>query len=102
MGLADRIGFRAGTCTPYPFFDRGTKQETALMVHPFAVMDSAMAYKMKLSPAEAVKEAKRMVDAVRSVNGNFISVWHERFLSGYGDERGWQILAPEVIAYARP
>lgn len=102
MGLADRIGFRAGTCTPYPFFDRGTKQETALMVHPFAVMDSAMAYKMKLSPIEAITEAKRMVDAVRSVNGNFISVWHERFLSGYGDERGWQIVAPEVIAYARP
>jgi hypothetical protein len=42
-----------------------------------------------------------MVDAVRNVNGNFISVWHERFLSGYGDERGWQIVAPEVIAYAR-
>lgn len=102
MGLADRTGFRAGTCTPYPFFDRIRKAETALMVHPFAVMDSALAYKMELSPVEAVQEAKRMVDAVRKVKGRFISVWHERFLSGYGDEQGWEVVAPEVIAYARP
>ena len=72
------------------------------MVHPFAVMDSALAYKMELSPVEAVQEAKRMVDAVRKVKGRFISVWHERFLSGYGDEQGWEVVAPEVIAYARP
>lgn len=102
MGLADRCGFRAGTCTPYPFFDREAREQTPLMIHPFAVMDSALAYNMKLTPTDAVKEAKRMVDAVRRVNGRFISVWHERFLSGYGDERGWGIVAPEVIAYARP
>ena len=102
MGLADRAGFRASTCTPYPFFDRTAERVTALRIHPFVVMDSALAYGMRLSPAEAVQEAKHMVDAVRRVNGRFISVWHERFVSGYGDERGWETMAPEVIRYARP
>lgn len=102
MGLADRIGFRAGTCTPFPFYDLLAEEQTALMVHPFAIMDSAMAYRMRLSPEAAVQEAQRMVDAVRKVEGRFISVWHERFLSGYGNEAGWGSLAKALIPYARP
>lgn len=102
MGLADRTGFRAGTCTAFPFFDLAAEQEHTLMIHPFAMMDSALCYKMQLSPPEAVEEAKRMVDAVRLVQGHFISVWHERFLSGYGDEAGWGVVAEELIPYARP
>ncbi|MBK6892654.1 MAG: polysaccharide deacetylase family protein [Flavobacteriales bacterium] len=102
MGLADHTGFRAGTCTAFPFYDLAAERETTLMIHPFAMMDSAMCYKMHLSPREAVAEAKRLVDAVREVQGHFISVWHERFLSGYGDEAGWGGVAEEVLQYARP
>ncbi len=102
MGLADRTGFRAGTCTAFPFFDLPAGKATKLNIHPFAVMDSALCYKMKLSPQEAAAEANRMVDAVRRVQGTFISVWHERFLCGYGDEQGWGGLATEVFNHARP
>ncbi len=102
MGLSDRTGFRAGTCAAFPFYDLSAEREHTLMIHPFAMMDSAMCYKMRLSPPEAIAEAKRMVDAVRRVKGHFISVWHERFLSGYGDEAGWDVVAKEVIPYARP
>lgn len=102
MGLADRSGFRAGTCTPYPFFDLMADAPMALMVHPFMVMDSTLCYKMKLQPQEAVVEACRMVDAVRNVQGRFISVWHERFLSDYGDEQGWGNVAEKVLDHARP
>lgn len=102
MGFADAVGFRAGTCTPYPFYDLHAEAPTALVVHPFAVMDSAMVYKMKLTPEEAAAKAMQLVDAVRAVQGTFISVWHERFLSDYGDEKGWGCLAREVITHARP
>jgi hypothetical protein len=102
MGLSDQIGFRAGTCTPYPFFDLEADRSSALVVHPFAVMDSALCYKMLLQPQEAVDAACRMADAVRKVQGRFISVWHERFLSGYGDEAGWETVAPQVLKHARP
>ncbi len=102
MGLADRTGFRSGTCTAFPFYDLAAERETTLMIHPFAMMDSALCYKMQLSPQEAITEAKRIVDAVRAVQGHFISVWHERFLSGYGNEAGWDVVAEEVLQYARP
>ena len=102
MGSADRTGFRAGTCTAFPFYDLLAEEATTLMLHPFAVMDSALCYKMRLSPEAAVKEAQRMVDAVRRVQGTFISIWHERFLSDYGDEAGWGCVAEAVIPYAKP
>lgn len=102
MGFADRTGFRAGTCTAYPFFDIVADAALPLMIHPFAVMDSAMAYRMKCTPREAVAEACRLADTVRAVQGTFISVWHERFLSGYGDEQGWGAVADDVLDHARP
>jgi hypothetical protein len=102
MGMPDNIGFRAGTCTPYPFYDLGSEEETSLMIHPFTVMDSALAYGMRLAPGAAVVAAQRMADAVRRVGGTFISVWHERFLSGYGDEAGWDQVAERVMNHARP
>lgn len=102
MGFADAVGFRAGTSTPYPFYDLHAEASTALVIHPFAMMDSAMAYKMRLSPEEAASKGRLLVDAVRAVQGTFISVWHERFLSDYGDEKGWGSLAREVVTYAKP
>lgn len=102
MGFADRLGFRAGTCTPYPYYDLEREKKTDLWIHPFAMMDSALCYKMGLGPIQAVTQAKVMVDVVKRVQGRFISVWHERFLSGYGDEAGWEGVAGEVLKHARP
>lgn len=102
FGLADQLGFRAGTCSPFPFYSIEHEQELPLMIHPFALMDSALAYKMGLRPAQALREGKRVVDAVRAVDGELSTVWHERFLSGFGDEAGWDMLAKELIPYARP
>ena len=34
MGYADQIGFRAGTCTPFYFYDLENEIQTTLKVHP--------------------------------------------------------------------
>lgn len=102
VGLHDNIGFRAGTCTPFPFFDVKNDRETDLMIFPFQVMDSALAYKMKLTPDEAIAASKRVIDKVRAVQGTFIGVWHERFISDHGAEKGWRRVVKETIRYAKP
>ncbi|MBL7962332.1 MAG: polysaccharide deacetylase family protein [Flavobacteriales bacterium] len=101
MGFHDAVGFRAGTCTPFPFFDVEHDEVTPLMIHPFAIMDSALRYRMSLQPEDAIRRANALVDAVKRVQGTFISVWHERFLSDHGTERGWRRVAEEVIRHAR-
>lgn len=102
MGFADAVGFRAGTCTPFPFYDLEQDRETDLMIFPFEVMDSALCYKMKLDPDQAIAAAGQVIDRVKAVQGTFIGVWHERFLSDHGAEKGWRRVVEEIIRYAAP
>jgi hypothetical protein len=40
LGWRDEAGFRASIAVPYPFFDLVKNEETMLMLHPIALMDS--------------------------------------------------------------
>lgn len=93
LGFSDREGFRAGTCTPFPWFDLQRGIETELLLHPFATMDSALAQQSGEELRRASGRITAMSDAVRAVRGTFISVWHDRYLSGDDGFAG----APEVM-----
>ena len=100
MGFSDIVGFRAGTCSPFPWYDLQAERETTLMIHPFAVMDSALCYKMGLSPQEATSLGHLLIANVKSVEGTFESVWHERFIAGLGDETAWDQVFEETVTIA--
>ncbi len=101
LGFSDRPGFRCGTCTPFPWYDLEQERETDLMLWPFAVMDSALHDRMGLGPEEAMRTMCAVSDSVRAVNGTFVSVWHDRFLSGYGIWQGWPEAMQQVVEHAR-
>lgn len=101
LGFSDRPGFRCGTCTPFPWYDLEQERETDLMLWPFAVMDSALHDRMGLGPDEAMRTMCAVSDSVRAVNGTFVSVWHDRFLSGYGIWQGWPEAMQQVVEHAR-
>jgi hypothetical protein len=101
LGFSDRPGFRAGTCTPFPWYDLEREQETALVLWPFACMDSALHEKVGLDPDAALDEFKRMADAVRAVNGTFVSVWHDRYLSGDAQYAAWPEVMKKLVEHAR-
>ena len=90
MGYPDVAGFRAGTCTPFQFYDLERDCETKLKVHPFAFMDVALKNGMQLSPNESIKKIKELADRVMEVNGEFISIWHNESLSDYKEWKGWR------------
>lgn len=100
MGYANQVGFRAGTCTPFNFYDLDQEVETRLKVHPFAVMDATLKYYMKVDPEEAMDYIKPLVDEVRAVNGVFMSLWHNETLSNDKVWFGWRELYEEVVKYA--
>jgi hypothetical protein len=102
LGFADRPGFRAGTCTPFRWYDLQQDRVSDLVLHPFAVMDSVLHDRMRSSPEQAVAEMAAMSDAVRQVAGTFISVWHDRFLSGHGQWRAWPGVFEMAIKNAAP
>ena len=89
MGQASLPGFRAGTCTPFLFYDIHRESETTLRIFPFQVMDGTLNQYMKLSPSEAMEVCKNLIREVKKVNGTFVSLWHNESLSEMREWKGW-------------
>lgn len=102
LGFADRAGFRAATCTPFPWYDTARETATTLELWPFQAMDSALIERRRSGPGEVVDAIKAMSDLVRDVNGTFVSVWHDRYLSGHREFAPWPSVFGQVIKHARP
>jgi hypothetical protein len=100
MGFASELGFRAGTCTPYFFYDLDDELECKLKVFPFQVMESTLKYYLNYSIDRSIVELKRMIDEVKEVDGTFISLWHNESLSDEMEWKGWRKVFEEMIASA--
>ncbi|WP_420604246.1 polysaccharide deacetylase family protein [Flagellimonas sp.] len=80
MGYTQEIGFRAGTCTPFYFYDINMEVRQPLKVHPFALYDYALLeYKSKQEVFEVMDRVYRQV---KEVNGEFIMVFSNELLGG--------------------
>ena len=90
MGYADEIGFRAGTCTPFYFFDLKKNETTGLKVYPFAIMEGVLKDHFSYSIPEAVEAFNSTREEIEGVNGNFISIWHNESLSNEKRWKGWR------------
>jgi hypothetical protein len=78
MGFASGAGYRAGTFTPFSYYDLENEKSTEFMMVPFAVMDGVYFIYSQTEISEAKKQILQMAEEVRSLNGIFISVFHER------------------------
>ena len=74
MGYPDTIGFRAGTCTPFLFYDLDYEIQTPLKVYPYQMMDFALLkYTSFLDKKETLLKA---ISEVKKVNGSFTFIFH--------------------------
>lgn len=93
MGYANTFGFRAGTCTPFKYFDLQQDKVSNLTVYPFYCMDSIIAKRSENEQLELIQQIKSAIDIVAQVNGTFISIWHIDYFSGYPKKNNhWTIL----------
>ena len=90
MGFASLTGFRAGTCTAFPFYDLSANRSTELTIHPFQVMDVTLKNYLNMSPDDGWRVIEEMMYEVKKVNGTFIGLWHNESLSDLGQWKGWQ------------
>lgn len=100
LGYSGTNGFRAGTATPFCFYDVLKEEKTTLKVHPFIFMDSAMIDHRKLTPDEAFAESAGLVDKVRKWGGEAIGIWHNYSLCEQGQYRGWQQVFKDIMEHA--
>lgn len=100
MGYAAYPGFRASVCTSHLFFDLLYNRVTSLRIRPFAYMDATLHDYLKLSPHEAEISIRMLIDEVKTVQGEFISLWHNNALSNQGNWLGWQAVYYHSLQYA--
>lgn len=97
MGYADQFGFRAGTCTPFYFYDLDFEIQTPLKVFPFAVMDGTLKDYLNYTTKKSFDTILKLADEVRQVNGCFITLFHNESVSGTGRWRGWNLLYENLL-----
>jgi len=101
MGFAEYPGFRAGTCTPYLFYDLDEEVERKLLIVPFQLMDATLKYYMKVDIDQAQDEVHKIIDEVKAVKGTFISLWHNESLSDEEEWKGWRKVYEDLLSYAQ-
>ena len=94
MGYTHEIGFRAGTCTPFFFYDINLELQQPIRVHPFAFHDYALV--SMASQQEISEKISALFQRVKSVNGDFVSIFSIELLGG-NKTKVWKKLYESVI-----
>lgn len=89
MGFASKVGFRAGICNTYPFFDLLKNNQEKLLITPFHIMDGTLNHYENLTPEQATKKISDIISAVKNVNGTFVSLWHNSSLNEVNEWKNW-------------
>ena len=94
MGYTHEIGFRAGTCIPFYFYDIVLEVQQPIRVHSFAFHDYAL---LNMTSKEEIREKINLLNGkVKSVNGDFISIFSIELLGGE-KAKTWKELYEFVI-----
>ncbi|NTE05044.1 hypothetical protein G6M26_50635 [Agrobacterium tumefaciens] len=97
MGYAETPGFRAGTCTPFSWYDLQLEKVTPLNVKSYCLADSAF---KQLNPDETKAVIERLVDSLKYVNGMLISSWQLRSLSKHLKYKKLNLAFNHLLEYA--
>ncbi|WP_179345426.1 polysaccharide deacetylase family protein [Winogradskyella ursingii] len=90
MGYVDTLGFRAGTCTPFQFYDLDYEVQTPLQINPYQFIDAALLkYKSQL---DKVEHLQKIIKEVKQVDGTLIPVFHNYSLSDMSRWKGYKSL----------
>jgi len=101
MGYSTQLGFRASICSPFKFYDLEKEKQLDIKVYPFAVMDVALNRFLKLSVSESKERLDKLFQVVESVNGLFISVFHNESLSDFDNWKGWREVYEHILSSAQ-
>ncbi|MCF6222533.1 MAG: polysaccharide deacetylase family protein [Flavobacteriaceae bacterium] len=97
MGYASHYGFRAGTCTPFYFYDLDFEIQTPLKIFPFAAMDGTLKDYLNFTPKKSFNVIMELAKEVKKVDGTLITLFHNESVSGYGQWRGWNKLYERML-----
>ncbi|MBL0310083.1 MAG: polysaccharide deacetylase family protein [Bacteroidetes bacterium] len=100
MGYAGRVGFRAGTGSPYSFFNLKHNVRTPLRIYPFAFMDATFVHYRRNNPNESLEKIRELMNYVKETGGPFVGLWHNSSFTENKDYKGWRKIFETVAEEA--
>lgn len=95
MGYISELGFRAGSCTPFQFYDLDYEIQTPLQINSYHCIDSALL--KHLSFLDKTQVLERLIKTIKSVNGTFTPVFHNYSFSNEAKWKGFKKLFNQVL-----
>jgi hypothetical protein len=77
MGYSHTPGFRAGTCTPFYWYDLQLEKTTHLLIHPVAINDAGLRLDKPINVLTTIQQWQNLVDTVKMLEGSFYMLWHK-------------------------
>lgn len=93
MGYTHQVGFRAGTCTTFPFYDIPLELQQPVRIHPFAIHDYGLLGNREEEQYEIIQA---IYSQIHKVHGTFISVFSNELLGG-SEKIAWLRLYKNLI-----
>jgi len=100
LGYASEVGFRAGTCTPFKFFNLDANEATPLIIHPFSIMEGTLKDYQHKNTKDAMQCISQQITEIKNINGEFVSLFHNESLSNKDRWEGWQEVYEQMIKLA--
>lgn len=95
MGYVDTLGFRAGTCTPFQFYDLDYEVQTPLQINPYCLLDfGLLKYASQLDKSEHLQ---KLINEVKAVNGTFVPIFHNYSFSDMERWEGFKSLFTSIL-----
>jgi len=98
MGYINTLGFRAGTCTPFQFYDLDYEVQTPLQINSYQCLDyGLLKYHSELDKTEHLQ---KIIKEVKAVNGTFIPIFHNYAFSNLDRWKGFRSLFDLILESA--
>lgn len=94
MLYADTVGFRAGTCTPFLFFDLDYEIKTPLTLHPMVGATSSF---QNMKASEVATKVDEIFDSVNEVHGTFSLLFSNQDFIQNKRNKNWRNLFIEKL-----
>ncbi len=89
MGYGSKLGFRAGTGSPFMWYDFSREAEGALKLHPFCFMDTTAHYEEGMTVAQAFQCLADMNAHLRRTGSKMVTIFHNFSLGTAPEWDGW-------------
>ncbi|QAA81586.1 hypothetical protein EI546_07540 [Aequorivita sp. H23M31] len=94
MVFRDTVGFRAGTCTPFLFYDLDYEVKTPLVIQPATMTSQAF---NKRYSADIEKTVNGFLAEVEKVNGTFTLIFSNSDFTSNEDNKVWRSIFSERL-----